>query len=75
MSIPQHATDAVLRTLDDHARGARSIADALTRKAPKATALITMHRDEQLAFELLHKQVSAGLLEQLAAVADAAKGF
>lgn len=75
MSIPQHATDAVLRTLDDHARGNRAIADALTRKAPKATALIAMHRDEQLAFELLHEQVSAGLLERLAVSAEAVKGF
>lgn len=65
MSIPQYATDAVLRTLDDHARGARAIADALTRKAPSATDLIALHRDEQQAFELLSAEVSAGLLERL----------
>lgn len=75
MSIPQHVTDAVLRTLDDHAKASRAIADTLTRKAPKATSLIAMHRSEQQAFELLLEQVSAGLLEQLATSAEAVRGF
>jgi prephenate dehydrogenase len=65
VSTPQHVTDAVLRTLDDHARGARAIADALTVKAPMATSLIEMHRREQHAFELLRAEVNAGLLERL----------
>lgn len=75
MSIPQHAVDAVHQTLEDHARGSRAIADVLTRKAPKATSLIAMHRHEQQVFELLREHVSAELLEQLAASAEAVKGF
>jgi hypothetical protein len=75
VTIPQHVTDAVLRTCDDHAKASRAIADALTCKAPKAKSLIAMHRNEQHAFELLREHVAAGLLEQLTAAAEATRGF